>query len=77
MLSLSLSGYDPKRRVWIDSLRLDAGSLDDGPPLLDLRLVKGSERLGRLLVAIWDFQPKIGKPLTNNGIGEGMARLQN
>ena len=32
------------------SLRLDAGGLDDRPPFLDLGLLKGVQRLGRLLI---------------------------
>src|SRR5262245_19989885 len=36
-------------------LRLDSGRLDDRPPLLDLGLLNGGERFGRLLLARGDF----------------------
>ena len=44
-------------------LRLDAGLLDDRPPLVDLGLVPGSERLRRLLFARRHFEAEIVEPL--------------
>jgi hypothetical protein len=44
-------------RNFTQSFGFEASSLDNGPPLLNLRRVKCTERLGRLLVAIWDLKP--------------------
>jgi hypothetical protein len=44
------------------SLRLDAGRLDDGPPLLDLGLMEGAQGLGRLLLAREYLLAKVGEP---------------
>jgi hypothetical protein len=43
------------------SLRLDAGRLDDGPPFLDVGLLRGGQCLGRLLLAREKVQPKIAE----------------
>src|SRR5262249_39989704 len=48
--------------------RLDVRRLDDRPPLLDFGLVKGAERLWRLLLAGKNLVPQIGKPGAHGGI---------
>ena len=52
----------PARSRSRGSLRFDARGLDDRPPLLDVGLLHGSERLGRLLLAREKVQPQIGEP---------------
>ena len=43
------------------SLGLDAGRLDDRPPLLDLGLLEGGERLRRLHLARRNSWPMLGR----------------
>src|SRR5438045_996824 len=45
------------------SFRLDVRRLDDRPPLLDLGLLLGGERLWRLLLARPDSLAQVGEPL--------------
>src|SRR5260370_34724754 len=52
------------------SVRGDVGRLDDRPPLLDLGLLVGGQRLGGLLVARRDFLAEIGKLLPHFRIGQ-------
>src|ERR1043166_1301784 len=52
--------------------RLDVGRLDDGPPFLDFGPLKGAERLGRLLLARWNFLSEISKALAHCWIGQGV-----
>src|SRR5438876_12335457 len=73
-------GHEPvqirERAIWnirprsVVSFRLDAGLFDDRPPLLDLGLLKRSERFGRLLVSRWHVLPKFHKTLTRCRIGK-------
>ena len=49
-------------RLRMDLLRLDAGRLDDRPPLLDLGLMQSAECFGCLLVAWRDFAANSSKP---------------
>src|SRR2546421_445932 len=53
-----------------DSFRLEVCGLDDGPPLLDLGLLEGGERLRRLLLARRYVQAHVGDTLADAGIGE-------
>src|SRR4051812_33486404 len=48
------------------SLPLDVGGLDDRPPLVGFRLLKGAERLRRLLLA---------RRRIDSEVGEALARL--
>ena len=50
--------------------RLDIRRLDDRPPFLDFGLVKGGERLGRLLLARRYLLADIGQSLAHFRIGE-------
>jgi hypothetical protein len=53
-----MSAFDPKR-TWVIGyplFRLDAGRLNDRPPLLDFRLLVGAKRLRRLLFARRNFK---------------------
>src|ERR1700692_4441874 len=52
------------------SVRVDVGGLDDRPPLLDLGLLVGAERLGGLLVARRDLLAEIGELLSHLRIGQ-------
>src|SRR5262249_26914196 len=51
-------------------LRIDAGGLDQRPPLLDLGPLECAERLWRLLLARRNVHPKSGKPRAHRGISE-------
>jgi len=53
-----MSAFDPKRTLVIGCplFRLDAGRLNDRPPLLDFRLLVGAKRLRRLLFARRNFK---------------------
>src|SRR5215471_17802528 len=46
--------------------------LDDGPPLLDFGLLKGAERLGRLLVRRKNLLPKVGKTFNCSRVSQGV-----
>src|SRR6516225_7741580 len=48
----------------------DVRGLDDGPPLLDLGLVKGRERVWRLLLARDNMLAKVSQPLAHRRIGQ-------
>jgi hypothetical protein len=48
----------------------DPGRLDDRPPLLDLGLVVGAERLRRLLITWENLLSKISEPRTHKRIGQ-------
>jgi hypothetical protein len=48
----------------VGSFYFDAGRLEDWPPFLDFGLLKGTEHLGRLLVARENFLADIGEPST-------------
>src|SRR5262245_53544141 len=48
----------------------DVRCLDDGPPLLDLGLVKGRERVWRLLLARDDMLAEVSQPLAHRQIGQ-------
>src|SRR5438309_8361213 len=52
------------------SLGLDSRGLDEGPPLLDLRLVMRTERSRALLVGRHDVLAQVLEPLANGGVGE-------
>ena len=52
------------------SLGFDVGGLDQRPPLLDLRLVVGGERLGGLLLARRNLLAEASQPLAHRRIGE-------
>src|SRR5262245_63546901 len=52
------------------SLRLDVRRLDDRPPLGDLSLMIGGERLRRLLLVRHDLVPELVEPLPHAGIGQ-------
>src|SRR5262245_14957785 len=76
------------RRDW--SRGLDACFLDDGPPLFDLGLLEGEERLRRLLVARRNVEPLLcaarahrwvskgfdhgGVELGDDGVGRALGR---
>ena len=49
-------------RLRMDLLRLDAGRLDDRPPLLDFGLMQSAECFWCLLVAWRDFAANSSKP---------------
>src|SRR5262245_42980352 len=53
------------------SFQLDVRGLDDGPPLVDLRLVICGERLRRLLLAWRDLVSELVEPLPHAGVGQG------
>src|SRR5262245_12979781 len=53
-----------------DLFSRDVRGLDDRPPLLNFGLVKGAERLRRLLLAGKNLLPQVGKPRARGGIGE-------
>src|SRR5215216_5892828 len=59
----------PNRRC--RSIHLDVGGLDDRPPLLDLGLVMGGERLGNELLRRWDALTQVADPLAHIRIGKG------
>ena len=48
----------------------DPGRLNDRPPLLDLGLVVGAERLRRLLITWENLLSKISEPRTHKRIGQ-------
>src|SRR5437773_2950036 len=50
------------------SLGLDSRGLDEGPPLLDLRLVMRAERSSGLLVWRRDVLAQVLEPLANGGV---------
>src|SRR4029077_19216901 len=50
----------------------DVRRLDDRPPLLDLGLLLGGERLWRLLLARPDSLAQVGEPLAYCRIGQGL-----
>src|SRR5215472_9260972 len=52
-------------------LRLDVGRPDDRPPLIDLRLVVGIERLRRLLFARRKLHADVPEAPLRGGVGEG------
>src|SRR6516164_9898539 len=52
-------------------LRLDVGRPDDRPPLIDLRLVVGIERLRRLLFARRKLHADVSEAPLRGGVGEG------
>src|SRR5262245_26268914 len=54
----------------LDLFSLDVRGLDDRPPLVNFGLVKGAERLRRLLLAGKNLLPQVGKPRAHGGIGE-------
>src|SRR5215813_4594782 len=61
----------PPSPCWKSKLfRLDAGRLDDRPPLLDLSLMERGERLRRLLLRRHDLLAKVGEPLADSRFGE-------
>ena len=60
----------PAITVEIASLRLDAGRLDDRPPLGDLGALVGGERLWRLLLARRNFIADVEQPPAHRRIGE-------
>jgi hypothetical protein len=44
---------------YVGSVPLDVRCPDDGPPFVDLGPLEATERLGRLLIARWDFLAEI------------------
>ena len=52
-----------------DLFSLDVCGFEDRPPLLDLGLVVGRERLRILILARRNFLAEIGEPLAHAGIG--------
>src|SRR5260221_8235391 len=56
------------------SFGFDPGFLDDRPPLLDLGLLKGAERIRRLLAARHDLLPEVGEPLAHGRVGQRAHR---
>src|SRR5215510_5536588 len=52
---------------------LDVRPLDEGPPLVDLRLVVRGKRFGRHLLARGYVLPELAQPLDHNGIGKGLG----
>src|SRR5882762_1093328 len=60
--------FAPLPAPWLSSLRFDAGGLDDGPPLLDLGLMKRSKRLRRLLVTRRNFEPEIAQAMAHSRV---------
>src|SRR5215469_5432661 len=61
----------PPSPCWKSKLfSLDAGRLDDRPPLLDLSLMERGERLRRLLLTRHDLLAKVGEPLADSRFGE-------
>src|SRR5215472_1671896 len=67
-----MSAFDPKRTLVIGCplFRLDAGRLNDRPPLLDFRLLVGAKRLRRLLFARRNFKALGFKFLTDVWIAQ-------
>src|SRR5262245_66490922 len=57
-----------RERRRADSLALDTRLADDRPPLVDLGLVEGGERLRRLLRARKDVLAEIGEALAHGGL---------
>src|SRR4051812_44003212 len=55
------------------SLRLDAGSLDDRPPFVDLRLVERQQRLRRALLGRENVLGEIDQLLLDPRIGERLG----
>ena len=53
------------------AIRRDAGGLDDGVPLFDLRLVELRERRGRAKIGGRQVQAHSGDPLLHGRIGHG------
>src|SRR5438046_1523142 len=58
------------RHVNLRSLGLDSRGLDEGPPLLDLRLVMRAERSSALLVRLRDVLAQVLEPLANGGVSK-------
>src|SRR5712675_477246 len=54
------------------SFRLDVRRLDDRPPLLDLGLLLGGERLWRLVLVRPDSLAQVSEPLAYRRIGQGL-----
>src|SRR5262245_23965564 len=52
---------------------LDAGSLDNGPPLLDLGPMVGEQSLRRMLVLGRDILAKLRDALPHHGISKGIG----
>src|SRR5262249_2419656 len=52
-----------------DLFSLDVRGLEDRPPLLDLSLVMGRERLRILILPRWNLLAEIGEPFAHAGIG--------
>src|SRR5262249_59593263 len=49
---------------------LDVRRLEDRPPFLDLGLLLGGERFGRLLLARWNILALIGESLPHGCVGQ-------
>ena len=47
---------------------LDASGFDDRPPLFDVRLLRGGECCGRLLIARKDFLAEVGELGAHNEV---------
>ena len=52
--------------------RLDSRRLDDGPPLVDLCLLQGAERLRRLILRRRDLQADLGQSLAQRRVGQSL-----
>src|SRR5262245_62247182 len=63
-----IAGSSPAMTNECASLALDAGLADDRPPLVDLGLVEGGERLRRLLRARKHVLAEIGEALAHGGL---------
>src|SRR5438128_2386352 len=61
----------PSWRFSLGSLRLDARRLDDWPPLVDLGLLEGAERLRGELLARENLLREIDQFLPDGRVGQG------
>ena len=52
------------------SIPLDIRGLDNGPPLLHFSLLKGSERVGRLLATRENLLSEVGEALTHDRVDQ-------
>src|SRR5262245_22425798 len=59
-----------RHALLLGSLAPNVRGLDDGSPLLDVRLLQGGESLRRLLVSGWEFLPLGKKSRTHLWIGK-------
>src|SRR5882672_9300314 len=65
-----MAGTSPAMTPCPSSLRLDSRRLDDRPPFLDFRLVKGEQRFGGELLARENVLRDIGEALADDRVGE-------